>query len=688
MLTSESSADCLCAHTRAIASLRPTLVTRGRPHRSSGVEFPLANSYGNDLFPSEVGTRNVNYSTAIADHGRLIPERIVMRHRLGRDTAGLKSAPAGLWTLSMSQLLPEFGKSQHSNSADWIRRWTGYVAIATAVGAAYFLVGRLTMLGAVFQPDKSTLFWPAAGISSGVLIALGPRQRWPAVAGIVAGEAVTAQVSWNYLPLTAALAICDAAEALTIAGLVLRYFGNPGFALDRPRNVFGLLGAAVVGAAAPSLAAAIAKRLLLGPSIAALATWQRWFTGDVVGIVIVAPLVIEVTDTLRHPPTRREYIEGACALLSLALVTSIIVSLSQETWRVLLPVAWPFPILLWLAGRSRPVFAVAGAFVVSSIIVWTATFGIGHFGDGARPLGDRAPEAQMAILFLAVSAYVLAALFAERRESEAVLARANAMLERERNSKLMNVEVTAAAIAHELRQPLAAIVANADASLGFLTKASPDLIQVKEALNDIIADGRRTSDAFDGIRALFRNVNERREQIDVNEICREVLRAMRIELNDHGITVVSELSPEMPPIQGNRGQLQQVIFNLAHNAVEAMGNTTGQPRVLRLITQREDRRRIVVRVQDTGPGIAPEQLEQIFNTFATTKPQGTGLGLAICRVIVDRHGGELSAFSDGKDGALLQSTFRSIRPTQPGDWHRSTGGNLFVMSTYVASRHF
>jgi len=199
-----------------------------------------------------------------------------------------------------------------------------------------------------------------------------------------------------------------------------------------------------------------------------------------------------------------------------------------------------------------------------------------------------------------------------------------------------------------------AIVANADASLQFLKKAPPDLLQVNEALNDIVADGHRTSYALDGVRAMFRNVNERRERINVNEISREVLRTMRVELNNHGITIESKLSSEMPPIQGNRGQLQQVIFNLAHNAVEAMGNTTGRSRVLRLITQREGRDRIVVRVQDTGPGIAPERLDEIFGAFMTTKPQGTGLGLFICRVIVERHGGELTAFSDGKSGALFQ----------------------------------
>ena len=167
-----------------------------------------------------------------------------------------------------------------------------------------------------------------------------------------------------------------------------------------------------------------------------LPTWQRWFTGDIVGIITVAPLVIGVSDALRHPPSRREYVEGTFALLSLVMVTSIIVSLPRETWVVLLPVAWPFPILLWLAGRSRPVFAAAGAFLVSSIIVWTTTFGIGHFGDARLPLADRVLEAQTAILFLAVSAYVLAALFAEQRNSEGRLARSNITLERERENRL------------------------------------------------------------------------------------------------------------------------------------------------------------------------------------------------------------------------------------------------------------
>jgi signal transduction histidine kinase len=198
------------------------------------------------------------------------------------------------------------------------------------------------------------------------------------------------------------------------------------------------------------------------------------------------------------------------------------------------------------------------------------------------------------------------------------------------------------------------MVANADASLGFIEQMPPNIVRAKEALDDIVADGHRTSEALDGVRALFRNVNEGREPVDLNEICRDVLHSMRGELNGHGITLQSEFAPQIPLVRGNRGQLQQVMFNLAHNAVEAMVTTRDRSRVLRLITQRGDQDRIIVAIQDTGSGIDPKRLDEIFDAFVTTKPQGTGLGLAICRIIIERHGGQLTAFSDGKSGALFQ----------------------------------
>jgi signal transduction histidine kinase len=263
---------------------------------------------------------------------------------------------------------------------------------------------------------------------------------------------------------------------------------------------------------------------------------------------------------------------------------------------------------------------------------------------------------------------VLAALFAERRESEAHLASANTMLEqererlahsntlleRERRNKLMNVEATASAIAHEIKQPLTAIVGNAQAGLALLGMEPADLHEIKDILKDIAADGLRTGDALDGIRSLFRRVNQTRELIDINEVVLDVLHALRGELAEHGIVAKPELTSDMPRINGNRGQLQQVVFNLVHNAVEAMQTTTDRARMLHMVTKPGDGDAIVIAVQDSGPGIDPDRLDDMFDAFVTTKSQGMGLGLAICRVFVERHGGQLSAYSDGKNGALFQ----------------------------------
>jgi signal transduction histidine kinase len=255
---------------------------------------------------------------------------------------------------------------------------------------------------------------------------------------------------------------------------------------------------------------------------------------------------------------------------------------------------------------------------------------------------------------LVASMIVLALLLKEMTSLYTRLARSNMMLERERSNKLMNVEATTIAIAHEIKQPITAIVANANAARALLAKEHPDLAEAQDALNDIAADGLRTTKALDGMRALFRTVNQPQESIDINEIALEVLHALRSELNSQNVVAEPELTSDMPRIHGNRAQLQQVLFNLVHNAVEAMGTTTDRSRVLRLMTHRRDRDAIAVAVKDSGPGIDPTRLGAIFDAFMTTKSQGTGLGLAICRVIVDRHGGQISAWSDGENGALFQ----------------------------------
>jgi PAS domain S-box-containing protein len=240
------------------------------------------------------------------------------------------------------------------------------------------------------------------------------------------------------------------------------------------------------------------------------------------------------------------------------------------------------------------------------------------------------------------------------RRTELALREAVITLEGERDNKLMNIEVVTASLAHEIRQPLAAISAYGNAALRFLDMAPPDIDEVRTGLNGMISDCSRASEVFDTIRALFRRVDQKRQPVVVNEIALEVLESMREELIDHRVATETDLTSELPAVDCHRSQLRQVIFNLFHNAVEAMDGTTHRSRVLRVTTKLHDRDAIVVAVEDSGPGINPSRLDGIFDPFITTKAEGMGLGLAICRMIVERHGGRLSASSDGKNGARFQ----------------------------------
>ncbi len=308
----------------------------------------------------------------------------------------------------------------HRTSPDPTLPRIGAIGLAIGVGVAYFVATQLSFALRV-EPNGFAVFWPAAGVSSGVLLALGRDARLPVAAGaMIATGIANLTGDWNVWGATA-FALCNAGEALLAAWLIERYFGS-GFRLDRLRNVLGLLAAAVVATAASGIGGTVAYKLFHNPTTPLWTTWQHWFASDAVGIIIVAPLIIGLAEALRDPPPRNEIIEGVIALVALAAVTVIIGSLPPEPWKTMVrPGVLLFPILMWLAARCQPVFAAAATFIVSLTIVWTITFGVGHFGDPALPISDRIVGAQAAILGVALCAYVLAALFAERRQSEARL---------------------------------------------------------------------------------------------------------------------------------------------------------------------------------------------------------------------------------------------------------------------------
>jgi signal transduction histidine kinase len=537
-----------------------------------------------------------------------------------------------------------------SGFGELMQQWPGSVALAIAVGIAYFLASRLSLL-LITTPDDVAVFWPAAGVAAGVLIALGPGTRLPVAVGtIVASIPANLLGVWS-LWTSIVFALCNAGQVLLMSVLIERYFGSA-FSLGSLRQVLGLVAAAIVGTAAAAIGGTVGVVLVEGSTAPALTIWYHWLTSNVPGIVAVAPLLIGLVSAVRDPPPRSEIIEGVVVLAALTALSGLIIFLPREPWVIGLL----FPLLLWLAARCRPVFAAAAAFITALTIVWTTTFSIGMFGQENLPMAERVLAAQAAILAVSLCAIVLASLFSERRESEARLARSNMMLQRERNNKLMNIDAITSAIVHEVRQPLAAIATNGSAGIRWLTKTPPDFDEVRAAMTRIVRDSHRASQVLESIRALFKSADLEVQPVDLNGIALGALDLLRGELTDHGVITRTELAPELPLVGGHSGQLQEVMLNLVRNAIDAMDSITDRARVLRVRTECDGRDAIVVSVEDSGPGIDPKKVDSIFDAFVTTKPHGMGLGLAICRMIILRHEGQLSASAENKSGALFQFT--------------------------------
>jgi PAS domain S-box-containing protein len=236
---------------------------------------------------------------------------------------------------------------------------------------------------------------------------------------------------------------------------------------------------------------------------------------------------------------------------------------------------------------------------------------------------------------------------AHLREAQTELAHAN---------RVTTAGQLAASIAHEVAQPVAASVTNANAALRWLRADPPDLEETQQALGRIVRDGRRASDILGRIRALVRKTPSRRDQVEVNDMITEVLALTRAELRRNHIAARTQLASGMDPVDGDRVQLQQVLLNLILNAIEAMREPGDDPKEL-LITSAEDAPNGVrIAVADTGPGLPVESLARVFDAFFTTKSDGMGMGLSICRSIVEAHGGGISAVANEPRGAVFQFT--------------------------------
>jgi signal transduction histidine kinase len=226
---------------------------------------------------------------------------------------------------------------------------------------------------------------------------------------------------------------------------------------------------------------------------------------------------------------------------------------------------------------------------------------------------------------------------------------------REREARLMTGDAVAATVAHEIRQPLTAMVTTADAGLRFLDRSAPNLDRAKEAFKRIAADGHRAGAIIESIRANLRMDAQDRTSLNINDLIREALDLELGDLQKHQILVQAEPHGELPAVQGNRVQLQQVILNLLVNAVDAMASMGG-PKILRVKSEPYEGGLVMVSVADTGSGITSQNTERIFNPLFTTKADGMGMGLSICRAIVEAHNGRLWFSPNNPHGSVFQFT--------------------------------
>ena len=213
-----------------------------------------------------------------------------------------------------------------------------------------------------------------------------------------------------------------------------------------------------------------------------------------------------------------------------------------------------------------------------------------------------------------------------------------------------------ASIAHEVNQPIAAVVTNAQAALRWLNMQPPNAEEVRQALDRIVSNGRRAGGVIGRIRALVAKAPPLNDRLDVNEVTREVIALTRSELRSSGTSLQTQLADRLPLVQGDRIQLQQVMLNLILNAVEAMSGSSETARDLLIRTEQDGSGGVLVAVEDSGPGLQPESLDRLFDAFYTTKPSGMGMGLSICRSIIEAHGGRVWATTNVPRGTVLQFT--------------------------------
>jgi integral membrane sensor domain MASE1 len=279
-----------------------------------------------------------------------------------------------------------FGEQLWSSARQPVARpsFAIYAVATFGVAIAYFLAARLS-LGLLAKPDGVAVFWPAAGVASGILIGVGSAARWPVVAGVMAATLAANLLGDRNLGLSIFSAAANAGEAVVVAALVELIYGSP-FELNQLQRVIGFFVASIAGTSVSGVVGTLGFALFHSSRAPVPTIWLHWFMSDALGTISVAPLAIGLASLIRDFPTRRELAEGALALTLAAVLCAGMVFLPNQPWTSELAIAALSPLLVWIAARFRPAFTAAATFMCAITIVWTTTFAVGIFGDTSLPI--------------------------------------------------------------------------------------------------------------------------------------------------------------------------------------------------------------------------------------------------------------------------------------------------------------
>ena len=559
-------------------------------------------------------------------------------------------------------------------------RWMSAIALTVAIATVYFVAARLG-LELLTKPVGVAVFWPAAGVSAGALVALGFRARWPVIFGTIAATILANLLGDRNVWGAVLFGLCNAGEAVLTAWLINHYHG-PDFTLSKLRNMVGLVGAAIIGTAVSGIGGAITFKLFHGATTPIWITFQHWFASDGLGIIVVAPLIIAFASAARDRPPLAELLEGTLTVAVLALVSALAIFLRSDLLANVGPVAVLFAPLLWLSARCQPVFAAAAAFIVSLSIVWTTTFGIGYFGNPTLSMEERVLAAQVSILLVTIGASLLAALFAEIRDkrkiAEAALHASETqryLIETERLSALGRL---VAGVAHELNSPIGISLTVASTLVQRCTKFANQTLSGpvrrsllaefvnnnRDAADQLVSNLERAGELIQAFKqvAVDRSNADRRSfnlKLATEQIVASVMPGLPKPRNPLALDIPSDVILDSYP-----GAYGQVLTNLIFNAV-THGFADGRGGNMLIEATRIGSDLVEIAFSDDGSGISENVQRHVFDPFFTTRRAkgSTGLGLYIVHnLVTDQLGGRIVLISAPGKGTSICMTLPLIAP--------------------------